>query len=242
MWSAGSSVIDAYFGLRESGIARRGELLSWQQHASVEAGLASLFQRAAEVSTGRWGRKAPVRIWLSGGLARPFICGPVQGLKRWTEVVALAEAAAADLTGLAEPCTVHVESWPSPHPALAVAIGLSMRNAIESAARDHGHRISSMRPWWTLALNQVLSTGGETRMVAVSDGDAMTLVGGDDAHFTKASSYLPVPSAEQANALLLRIALSAGETTQGLVRVRMGGAEGGEYTDVPFGMRREGVA
>lgn len=239
MLSVGSDVIDAYLGLRISGIARRGETPSWQPHQSVEAGLTSLFQRAGEVGTRRWGRKSPMRVWLSGGLARPFICGPVEGLKRWTEVLALAEATAADLTGLMGPCTVHVQGWPSPQPTLAVAVASSVRDAIEGAALDHGHRIRSLRPWWTSALNHVLATQAHARMVAVSEGDAMTLVGGKDVHFTRASSYLPAPSVEQASALLLRLAMSAGENKNGLVRVRLGLADDRAHAEVPFGLAYE---
>ena len=241
MWSAGSEVLDIYVGRAEGGVARGEQRLFWQSHASLDAGLAALFERAAAERKSRWQRRPRARVWLSGALARPFLCGPVQGLKRWAEVEALAEAMAPDATGLAAPCVVQVETWPCAHAALAVAINVETRDAIEAAARVHGVTVRSIRPWWAAALNHVLADGSKARLVAIADGDAMTLLGPDAGRFDAASAYVPGPTGAQADSLLARLALTSGAASENVVRVRVSLSEGtGVAVGVPFGLIAEG--
>lgn len=233
MWSAGSDVFDVYLGLAIGGVVRGSERAVWQTHATLDAGLGVLFAHARQQA------RKPVRVWLSGALARPFLCGPVQGLKRWSEVTAVAEAMAPDSTGLAAPCAVQVEAWPSPHAALAVAIDPLMQQAIEAAAREHGLTLQSLRPWWAAAFNQVLATTPSARLVAVVDSDALTLLGGDDERVHTASAYVPRPSDEQAGQSIARLALTAGVDAAQVVRVRLARGEMEAGQGVPFGMVME---
>lgn len=236
MWSAGSDVFDVYLGVAIGGLMRGGERAMWQSHATVDAGAGVLFEHARKQA------RKPVRVWLSGALARPFLCGPVQGLKRWSEVTAVAQAMAHDATGLAAPCEVQVETWPSPHAALAVAIDPRMRLAIEAAAREHGLALQSLRPWWAAAFNQVLASAPGARLVAVADSDALTLLGGDDERVHTASAYVPRPSDEQAGQSIARLALTAGVGAAQMVRVRLARGEMEAGQGVPFGMVLEAGA
>jgi hypothetical protein len=241
VWSAGSEVLDIYVGRAEGGVARGEHRLFWQSHASLEAGLSVLFEHAAAERKTRWQRRMKARVWLSGALARPFLCGPVQGLRRWAEVEALAQAMAPDATGLAAPCAVQIETWPHPHAALAVAINVATRDAIEAAARGHGVTVQSIRPWWAAALNHVLAEGSKARLVAIADGDAMTLLGPDAGRFDAASAYVPAPSGGQADSLLARLALTSGAAPENVVRIRVSPREGtGAAVGVPFGVIAEG--
>ena len=233
MWSAGSDVFDVYLGVAIGGVVRGNERAIWQPHATLDAGLGVLFAHARKQA------RRPVRVWLSGALARPFLCGPVQGLKRWSEVTAVAQAMAPDATGLAAPCEVQVEAWPSPQAALAVAIDPLMQQAIEAAAREHGVTLQSLRPWWAVAFNQVLAAAPDARLVAVADSDALTLLGGDDARLHAASAYVPRPSDEQAGQSIARLALTAGVDGAQVIRVRLARGEPEAGQGVPFGMVME---
>ena len=164
--------------------------------------------------------KPRVRVWLSGALARPFLCGPVDGLKRWGEAVAFAEASAAAATGLADACSVELEDWPAPQAALAVAVTAATMQALHGAALSQGIVLRSVRPWWTVALSQALTeSAGAVRMVAVSDIDSLTLLGGDAGRFDIASAYVPAPSPEHADKLLARVAMTAGIDAGQIVRM-----------------------
>jgi hypothetical protein len=71
-------VWDVYLGMREVAWARRGANAVCEAHGSVGAGLEACFAQIGK-HRARW--VAPrVRVWLSGALARPFLCGPVAGL------------------------------------------------------------------------------------------------------------------------------------------------------------------
>jgi hypothetical protein len=243
VWSAGSEVLDVYLGRTEGGVARGGERLFWQPHASLEAGLAALFAHAAAAPRSRWRRKAKVRVWLSGALARPFLCGPVQGLKRWSEVEALAAATAPDATGLDAPCAIQVEAWPNPNAVLAVALDMATRDAIETAANEHGIALQSIRPWWAAALNHLLADGSHARLLAIAEDDALTLLGIDSGRFDAASAYVPGPSGQQAESLLARLALTSGAAPESVVRARMAPRESIAFaTGMPFGLSTESTA
>ncbi|HEX6705215.1 MAG TPA: hypothetical protein VF169_10680 [Albitalea sp.] len=228
--------IDVYLGLGEGATVAQGDAL-WQAHAQLEPGLDALFGQAAATVQRRWGRRVPVRVWLSSALARPFLCGPLAGLRRWREVVALAEAAATEGTGLPGPCQVMIEEWPHPQPALAVAVQAQTLDAIESAARRHSLRVQSLRPWWAAALDHALSRGPDARLLAVSDGDGMTVLGGRE-RFDTANGYVPAPSAEQADKVLARLALTAGLQPADVVRVRLS-RTAAPHDGLPFGAMEE---
>src|SRR5207245_1953611 len=102
----------------------------------------------------RW-RKARVVLWLSGGLARPYLCGPVDGLAGWKEAEAFAAAAAPEATGLEAPCRVRLEDWPGEVPALGTAIDASLSESIDALARSRRIVWRSVRPRWTAVLEEV---------------------------------------------------------------------------------------
>jgi hypothetical protein len=241
VWSAGSDVLDVYLGTAEAGLERGGSRLHWQTHASLEVALDAVFKQAEIERPARWGRKAAVRVWLSGALARPFLCGPISGLNRWRDVETVAQSMATDVTGIAPPCIVQVEEWPSPQAAMAVAIGEQTAQVIETAARAHGIRVKSLRPWWAAALNRALTIDAQARLVAVADGDAMTLLGGQAGRFDTATGYVPAPSQEQAQQLLARMALTAGVPLDDVVHMRLARADEAAV-GMPFGVAAAGAA
>lgn len=229
-------MIDIYLGRSEGGVARDGEPPFWLAYADWRAGVEALFKHASEAVARPWWRaKRPARVWLSGGLARPFLCGPLAGLKRWHEVTAFAQAAASDATGLASPCHVEVQEWPHPHAALAVAINVDTAATVHAAGRAHGIAVQTLRPWWAVAFNQAIGAHNEARLVAVIDADATTLLGGQTGRFDTATSYVPSPSPEQTDKLLARMALTAGIAQAEVLQLCFGGSEEMSAHGVPFG-------
>jgi len=224
--------LDLYLGLGHGGVAARADTAFWCEHAGVEEGADALFAHAG-AGARRW-RKVPVRLWLSGALARPFLCGPVSGMNRWTEVIELARSTAAESTGIDALCSVTVEHWPHPRPSLAVAVATATLDAVERAAREHRVALRSVRPWWALALERSSTVASGARLMAMTDTDAMTVLGEHDDGLHTASGYMPGPSAEHADRLLARLALTAGVAADAVVRVELGRGADGLAGRLPF--------
>jgi len=202
--------IDIYLGLSEGALDVAGEAPAWHAHADLSVGLDGLFREAAARATGRWSRRVPVRLWWSGALARPFVCGPVEGLRRWREALALAQSLAPDATGLGADCVVTVEDWPGPQPTLATATAATTLAAVHAAAALHRVNVRAIRPWWAAAANHARTADSAATLVAARDGDALTLLGWQSGRWHTANAYLPAPSPEQAERLLARLAVSVG--------------------------------
>jgi hypothetical protein len=146
-------------------------------------------------------------VWLSGALAQPFVWGPVQGLAGWREVELAAQAAAPGATGLAGPCVVSLDEWPSAKSVLVVAMDESRVATIVGAAKDARVRLVSMRPWWA-GVSEHRSSGEP--VLAARDTDALTVLAASADAWQLAHSYLPRPSVEQTRPLLDRLMLAAG--------------------------------
>lgn len=229
-------MIDIYLGQSEGGVMLDGEPPFWLPYGDWQTGVDALFKRASEAADRPWWRtKRPARVWLSGGLARPFLCGPLAGLKRWHEVISLAQATAPDATGLASPCHVEVQEWPHPHASLAVAVNVDTAYAVHAAARSHGMAVRSLRPWWAAAFNHAIAAHNEARLVVVIDADATTVLGGQSDCFDTATSYVPSPSPDQTDKLIARMALTAGIAQDEAMQLRFGDSEEMSARGVPFG-------
>lgn len=214
MWSASFEVADVYVGLRETGVAV-GESLSWQGHDAIEAGLDDVFARLAGE------RRRRARVWLSGALARPFLCGPMQGLRHWREVESLAEAMAGEQTGIESPCIVQVEDWPSPAASLAAAMSQAVCATVHALAREHRIRMRSLRPWWAGVVDNIVAAEPTVRTVSVTDGDAMVVLRGDSGQWEAATSYVPALGPEQARQLFARQSFNEGTALEGMTTVRL---------------------
>jgi len=210
-------VIELYIGSGAGGWAVDGTTRGWAAHEDVAAALARWTADIARAHATRW-RRAPVALWLSGGLARPLLCGPVDGLRGWREAEAFAAAAAPEATGLAGPCIVAFEDWPETAPAFATAIEQALADTIAGLAREHRIAWRSVRPWWAAALQAALRERPSVRVLAVAEDDALTLLGGPppqsglasraQAAFDYATTYAPAPDDAQATALWHRTLLS----------------------------------
>jgi hypothetical protein len=153
------------------------------------------------------GRRPVVRVWLSGAWASPFVVPSVAGLRRWHEAEQVAAAAAAEATGLAGNLKVALEDWPGERPGLAVAAVADVVRDVEQTVIECGWVLHSIRPWFCRAL-ALQPTAPTASLVAIEDGDALTVLGEAAGHMTLARTYAPRPEPDARAALLTRLALA----------------------------------
>lgn len=212
MWSAGSSLAHVYVGHSIAGVSRTvagaDADRAWMPCASALQG----WQLAAEMlSSGNGLRRPRIRLWLSGGLARPFLFGPVEGLTRWAEAVEVAANLAPDSTGMAGPCLVWLDAWQAGHACVAVAMQQQLRDGIESVAKRHRLRLAGLRPWWAAVLDSAVESSEQAcRLLAVDEPDSLTILSGSEAALDSASSHVPAPAPEFLRSALTRRTLAEG--------------------------------
>jgi len=231
VWLAASRVQHAYLGTRCVAFTDASHVLQWRDVSSFEEGLQAVAQgMAATAAT----RRAAVKLWLSGALARPFLVEPVPGLRGWREAQRVAMGLAPDATGLAGPCSVWLDDGLPAHGVLAVAVDQSTLRSIETQLeRESGMRIASMRPWWAHALDGALTSDADRRLLVVEEPDAWTLLGGVGAEFSLASTCWPLPEHDQAMGWVRRSLLGAAMTSEGGLCARFSRDAMASRTGVP---------
>jgi hypothetical protein len=151
--------------------------------SAAERALAEAFAALANARRrGRPGGK--VSVWLSGHWARPFLLERIDGLRGATERMAVAQARAAELTGLAGPVRCWLEVGAQAGPTLAVAADAGVIDAVVGSARARSVPLRGLRPWWAATLNAALqgspasSAGSDpaARAVAIEDDDSITVL------------------------------------------------------------------
>jgi hypothetical protein len=152
-----------------------------------------------------------LHVWLSGVLARPFVFGPVAGLKGWREAHEAVAAAAPMACGLQGPCAAVLEADPSAQPALGTAVELPLLNGIHSAARARGLRVVSIRPAWANATDAPGRVGSASdQLLCCREPAALTVMALRAGRWTFAATYTPAPSAAEEEKLLNRLQASLG--------------------------------
>lgn len=207
--------LHVYLGLTRVGVARSGAEPVWASAGSLDEGLAKAFELVgAATQDSGIRRRGNLRLWLSGGLARPFLMQPIDGVKLWTDAIKIAPSLAPEATGLGEPCTVWLDAWNDRQASLAVAVPTSLLERIERLASESGrYRVKGVRPWWSWVMSQHASHADTSpAMLAVRDSDAMSLLGWADSEDAPkvANCYWPLPDDDQATSLVRRAAMSAG--------------------------------
>lgn len=152
-----------------------------------------------------------MQVWLSGALARPFVFGPIAGLKGWREAHDAAAAAAPTACGLQGPCASALEADPSAGPALAIAVELWLLDSIRAAASARRLRIASIRPAWARATeSHGQGSDASDSMLCCREPAALTVLASRAGTWTFAATYAPAPSAEEQERLLHRLQASLG--------------------------------
>jgi hypothetical protein len=198
---------DVYVGSRGFAVCRGVEKLHARWVADLRESLQALATWLSEDEA-----KRKLRIWLSGGLCRPFLVSSVPGISGEEEWRRIATAMAPMQCGLEPPCRV----WLSPpekkgHARVAVALEEAvltrLLEVVQAAARKH--RIASIRPWWSEVLRLALQREPAAPVLAVRDCDALTVLVGSGQQFDSAATLSPVFDAETAEAALARMLMTA---------------------------------
>jgi hypothetical protein len=221
VWWAGSKVHDLYLGTRRLAVCQGMQNLLMQGTADLDASFSTLAGWLADTRTA-----LRLRVWLSGGLCRPFLLPAVAGLSRGEELSRAAGAMASERCGLPGPCRVWRASSPRPSPEageVAVAVQEALLQRLEEAVYQAGrkHRIMSLRPWWSDLLRQALQRDPALPMLAVRDCDALTLLAGTGNHFDMATTFSPVIDDDAAQAALARATLTASVAAEAVLRATL---------------------
>lgn len=204
-WAGSSSAVDVYVGTRVVAVCdASGAIWSNAVQGLVET-LAALRGHLAVREA-----KTKLRIWLSGGLCRPFIVPPVAGVRDAGERRRIAHAMASSLDGLGADCQVWIESSrPGAH-AVAICMLDSTFSAIQEALDgDKRLTVLSIRPWWAEVLRHALRERTSLQALSVRDCDSMTFLAGAGDGFDHAVTHSPVHGEAGGAAALARSLLAA---------------------------------
>lgn len=184
----------------------------WDEEGDFDSRLVRCVEAAAKAWPRRGLRRTPVQVWVSGGLCRPFLLGPVAGLKGADEVRSFAQSQVADATGWDQPCEVRFEGDVTKGVVLATAMPTAVHARIEAVMAGAQLRLVSLRPWWAGALNQALQQQADLKMVVIDEPESLALLAGQGDDWDLADVFAPRPSADEAIRTVHR--LSAGGSVQ----------------------------
>ncbi len=157
-------------------------------------------------STMRKWRTPRVSIWLSGALARPFIVGPIAGLRTWSEAKACALAAAPTAVGISTPTHPVLSGWPESASTLAITADEQLIGLVRRSAASCKVHVATVRPWWGLACDIVSRKRDRSTCGFIADeDDALTVLSTFNGRWTGAATCSPKPNETSIQALKLRL-------------------------------------
>lgn len=215
MWWVGSKGADVYLGTRAFAVCKREEAVLVQPTEDLAQSLARLAAWLPQSGT------RAARLWLSGGLCRPMLLQPVEGIAGDEEWRRVAQSMVGMQTGWTAPSEVWVERAAAGTPRIAVAVQQALLAQLQELAGAHRLRWSHIGPWWGDGLRAALQMPQRGRVLAVRDCDSLTLLGGDGAQFDLATTYAPVVDADAADAALSRMLMSSDATPDQVWRITL---------------------
>jgi hypothetical protein len=174
--------------------------------SSVDEGLDCL-GRELKALTGR----AAVRVWLSGGLCRPFIVPAVTGVSTFAERQKIAESLAQVESGLAQP-RVWLEERGASSGSVATCVSTDVLQRLNHVLKTSSKslRVRRIAPWWAEVLRHSIRHRRTAQAVVVRDCDAVTVFAGAPHDFSAATSLTPVLEQESADDASARVLLPLG--------------------------------
>lgn len=161
-------------------------------------------------------------VWLSASLARPFLMPVVQGLKRWSEVEAMAHGMAESATQLHGPLHVWLGRWRGDRPTLAVACSMILLKALQDLKQTHGLPVKKIVPAWHWAAQQ---DANDAHLMLVHEASATTLLHKETSgHWGSVATYAPSVPHDQLQSWVVRQAffrgVDAAQVTQACLQVK----------------------
>ncbi|HET7868352.1 MAG TPA: hypothetical protein VFL86_28405 [Burkholderiaceae bacterium] len=228
----------AFLGRRAVGLSRAGQPMQWQALPMAADPIATLLQLAVQSQP----RPRNLHLWLSGAFARPFVAGPLAGMRRWHEAQTVLAAMAPDATGLEGPCAVWTAGPVHREAAVVVAMPQALLDELSRQAKAQALRLRSVRPWWSAAFNAGLAQAPTARLLVLDDGEALTSLQGEgEAHnltTSEAATQWPAPDEQQRAGWLARLMAGRNLAPPHTCTVRIGAGHPPPWqglADVPFG-------
>jgi hypothetical protein len=224
----------AFLGRATVALASAGQPVQWQPLPTAADPVATLLQQVTQAQP----RPRSLHLWLSGAFARPFIAGPLAGLRHWDEAQTVLAAMAPDATGLAGPCAVWVAGPVHREASVVVAVPMALLDSLHQQARAQALRLRAIRPWWSAACNAGLAQAPTAQLLVLDDGEALTSLQGRGGACSHAATQWPAPDAAQRVGWMARLMASRNLVAQHTGTVRIGLAQGLPWqplAGVPFG-------
>lgn len=224
----------AFLGRRAVALAQAGHPAQWQTLPTAADPIATLLHQAAQSQP----RPRTLHLWLSGAYARPFVAGPLAGLRHWHEAQTVLAAMAPDATGLEGPCAVWAAGPVHREPNVVVAVPLALLHGLHQQAKAQSLRLRSVRPWWSAAFNASLVAAPEAQLWVLDDGEALTSLQGQGGTCRHAATQWPAPDAAQRTGWMARLMAGRNLGVQHTASVCLGAAHGPHWqplAGVPFG-------
>ncbi|MFT7775420.1 hypothetical protein [Roseateles sp.] len=180
--------MDVLLGKTSWSVCRGDELLHSEWGLAPADTLRSLTEWLRTGASGKWWRRTPLTVYLTGGICRPFLLPELPPLRKAEQRLAI-DAAAKARTGLTEPLQV----WLSPllsggadgarkHQFGAVLTHKDLADLVAALRRVRRMRLASIQPVWSLALEVSVSASSVESnpldLLLVQDADAITLLAG----------------------------------------------------------------
>lgn len=224
----------AFLGRRAVAIAQAGHPAQWHTQPTAADLIATLLQLAVQSQP----RPRSLHLWLSGAYARPFVAGPLAGLRHWHEAQTVLAAMAPDATGLEGPCAVWTAGPVHREATVVVAVPLALLHSLHQQAKAQSLRLRSVRPWWSAAFNAGLVATPEAQLHVLDDGEALTSLHEQGGLCRHAATQWPAPDAAQRTGWMARLMAGRDLGVQHIATVRIGAAHGPHWqplAGVPFG-------
>ncbi|MDR2880655.1 MAG: hypothetical protein LBV29_01970 [Azoarcus sp.] len=135
-------------------------------------------------------RPLKTRLWLSGSICPAILEMPIAGIERDEERIRIIQAHMVQEGWFHEPPLVWLEAATPHRPRLAAAFDGPLLQALAKALGELKLKVQSIRPWWSdpLRVFATQADGKEARVLAVADGDSLTVIAGSKAGYTRAAT------------------------------------------------------
>ena len=200
MWSVWPEPVDLYLGRTVAmfgGEGRGSKAVVLRHPATMPHAdlLANLSESLAEQEPRQTTSRRSLRISLSGALCPAIAFQAPQGIRQWSELQEVANAAAAASMGM-EARMLRCET-DSVRSGLLAAIPEVLHQQLAQWAGQQGWRIVSIQPLWAMATQCKAASAHEVQCVLLHEVDGLTLIA------PAASSSQGKPSKTEAAALCM---------------------------------------
>lgn len=197
MWLVGNNVLNVYVSTH-SIRAVRGDKIAF--HTVNNPWDDSITEFRSWLSDQE--HKPKLRVWLSGGLCRPFLLTPPDGINKSIDLIAIASATASAATGLAGPCTAKIDKHHNDVQFIAIAMPSQVLTRLRELSA------LSIQPWWAPAFSRLLKNAPTARSISIQDDDSITLLAGSQTSFQVATTISPINDPNSGQAALDRVMFS----------------------------------